>query len=837
MAARLAALRQAWSQWRPRAALRWAAAGLALLLLASVAILLAARDAERLRPPIIAAVERATGRNLALGSIHLSLGLTPSVTLRDVTLANLPGGSRPDMLRVAEAELAIDLLPLLTGRIMLRRLTLQAPDILLETVNGTPNWQFRRPAPATAATTPAGQRRDETLPEIGIIAIRDARLNFPGAPEGGVAIARIDASGQGNLTLNGALRWGQLPITFDAQAGPLARLLGAPGPAWPLRVRAEFAGGRLQAEGDMREPRGLSAYRFDITGDLPDPTALATLLRQPLPRLGAISLRGRLVGDGTGQPPRPEEFTLTLGPTRLPPMLTLSQATLHIPAPDQPAQLSLRGERGGQAFTLDGQIGPLAASLPVALSLSHLGAAATLQGEVAQPLAGTGAHLALSLSKPGLGSLNAMLSERGAFFADGLELRDITAQGPLLAGGGALRLGRNPLPRLDGALTLDRLDLDAIRAAFALPAQPAPAAPNAAPQASPPAAPQAAPPAALQAAPQAASPAAPQAAPSAAPNGAPQAAPPPARADTRLIPKLPLNFASLALAAADLRLNIATLRFNGLDLLDVQTHAMLADGRARLDPLTLTLPGGRVTLRAAADGAQPLPQMQLSLRGDALDSAVFLPFFGITPPFAGQGEIDLDLRGQGADTQAWAASSVGHIGFALTDGRMQQRLLAALLPRDSQRPATEIAIACFAARFDVVAGIAQVRALYADGSLGRINGQGQISLRDESLALRLNTDLRIAIPNTAGLRLRAPVPVTGMLAAPRFEGMGLLGQGLNQVIGNGGPGPITQECGPALSMARAGRSGPVPASLAPPDQPGNAPRPSLNDLLRGVLTR
>ena len=808
MAARLAALRQAWSQWRPRAALRWAAAGLALLLLASVAILLAARDAERLRPPIIAAVERATGRNLALGSIHLSLGLTPSVTLRDVTLANLPGGSRPDMLRVAEAELAIDLLPLLTGRILLRRLTLQAPDILLETVNGTPNWQFRRPAPATATTTPAGQRRDDTLPEIGIIAIRDARLNFPGAPEGGVAIARIDASGQGNLTLNGALRWGQLPITFDAQAGPLARLLGSPGPAWPLRVRAEFAGGRLQAEGEMREPRGLSAYHFDITGDLPDPTALATLLRQPLPRLGAISLRGRLVGDGTGQPPRPEEFTLTLGPTRLPPMLTLSQATLHIPAIDQPARLSLRGERGAQAFTLEGQIGPLAASLPVALSLSHLGAAATLRGEVAQPLAGTGAHLALSLSKPGLGSLNAMLSEQGAFFADGLELRDITAQGPLLAGGGALRLGRNPLPRLEGALTLDRLDLDAIRAAFE---QPAPAAPNAAPQAAPPAAP----------------PTAPQAPP----------LPPPARADARLIPKLPLNFASLALAAADLRLNIATLRFNGLDLLDVQTHAMLADGRARLDPLALTLPGGRVTLRAAADGAQPLPQMQLSLRGEALDSAVFLPVFGITPPFAGQGEIDLDLRGQGADTQAWAASSVGHIGFALTDGRMQQRLLATLLPRDSQRPATEIAIACFAARFDVVAGIAQVRALYADGSLGRINGQGQISLRDESLALRLNTDLRIAIPNTAGLRLRAPVPVTGMLAAPRFEGMGLLGQGLNQVIGNGGPGPITQECGPALSMARAGRSGPVPASLAPPDQPGNAPRPSLNDVLRGVLSR
>jgi hypothetical protein len=210
----------------------------------------------------------------------------------------------------------------------------------------------------------------------------------------GVLIAFIDGAVQlshpdlvANLfTLNGALRWGALPVTFDAQAGPLARLLGAPGPAWPLRLRAELAGGQIQAEGEMREPRGLSAYHFDITANLPDPAALATLLRQPWPPLGALSLRGRLVGDGTGQPPRAEDLTLTLGPTRLPPMLALSQARLHIPTADQPAQLSLRGERGGEAFTLDGQIGPLAGALqggalPMALTIGHLGAAATLRGE------------------------------------------------------------------------------------------------------------------------------------------------------------------------------------------------------------------------------------------------------------------------------------------------------------------------------------------------------------------------------------------------------------------------------------------------------------------------
>jgi AsmA protein len=774
-----------------------------VLLVGGAGIVLATLDIERFRPRIIAAVENATGRSLGFGTMQLSLGLTPSVVLRDVRLANLPGGSRPDMLTVGEAEVAIALLPLVTGRLVVNRVLLHAPDILLEEVNGAPNWLFRPRTTAQPGAAPAGPRRD-TLPEIGTVAIREARLNFPGAPAGGVTVDRIDGSGHGNLALSGTLRWGQIPVTFNAEAGPLARLLGAPGPAWPLRLRAELGGARLQAEGELREPRGMSGYRFDITADLPDPAALATQLGRPLAPLGAISLRGRLLGDGTGLP-RAENFTVTMGPTRLPTMLALSQVTLRIPAPDQPAQISLRGERAGQAFSIDGQIGPLAAALEggalsMALTGEHRGITAGLRGTVAQPRVGTGARLEISLAEPALGSLRAVLAERGAFFADGLALSDIAAEGPLVVGGGSLNLGRNPRPRLEGQLTLQRLDVDAIRAVLSAPTPTQSVAP------------------AVPTAPEAAA---------------------PARADTRVIPNLPLDFSRLTMAEADLRLAIDTLRLDGRDLRQVESYTLLADGRARIDPLALTLPGGRVTLRAAADGSQPLPQMQVSARGDALDIAALLQGFGITPPLSGRGEIDLDLRGQGVDTRAWAASSIGHIGLALTDGRVQQRLLAGLLPRDAQGQPGEVGIACFAARFDVVAGIAQARALYADGGLGRINGQGQISLRDESLALRLNTDLRLQIPGTSGLRVRAPVPVTGVLGAPRFESSGLLGQGLNQVIGNAnaGTGPITLECGGALTMARGGRPGPVPGSLAPPDPPANAPRPGLQDLFRGLLGR
>jgi hypothetical protein len=166
----------------------------------------------------------------------------------------------------------------------------------------------------------------------------------------------------------------------------------------------------------------------------------------------------------------------------------------------------------------------------------------------------------------------------------------------------------------------------------------------------------------------------------------------------------------------------------------------------------------------------------------------------------------------------------------------------------------EVGLACLAARFDVVAGIAQARSLFADGQLGRVSGQGQVSLRDESLSLRLNTDLRLPIPGTPGLRVRAPVPVSGTLGAPRFESSGLvgsaitgqaerlapgLGQALNQALGATPAQAAMSDCGTALGLARGGRAGPVPASQAPAEPaPGQAgPRPQLQDVLRGLLGR
>jgi AsmA protein len=103
--------------------------------------------------------------------------------------------------------------------------------------------------------------------------------------------------------------------------------------------------------------------------------------------------------------------------------------------------------------------------------------------------------------------------------------------------------------------------------------------------------------------------------------------------------------------------------------------------------------------------------------------------------------------------------------------------------------------------------------------------------------MRLLTDLRVA-----GLRVRAPVPLTGRLMAPRLEGAGLIAGALA-----GGGMPSLPDCAATLRIARGGREGPVPAA-APVPPPGEAAPteampaipgvpPAVNELLRGFLRR
>jgi AsmA protein len=99
-------------------------------------------DVNDYKPQITKAVEDATGRALQIGEIKASLFPWVGVRLDNVRLANRAGFSDRDFLKVESLNVQLDLLPLFSKQIEVKRFTLDAPELFLErNVEGEGNWE------------------------------------------------------------------------------------------------------------------------------------------------------------------------------------------------------------------------------------------------------------------------------------------------------------------------------------------------------------------------------------------------------------------------------------------------------------------------------------------------------------------------------------------------------------------------------------------------------------------------------------------------------------------------------------------------------------------------
>ncbi|MBN8491516.1 MAG: AsmA family protein, partial [Burkholderiales bacterium] len=116
--------------------------GGALLLGAAYVLLAIAFPPQRLAGLLSEQVRQATGRSFTLQG-DLSLRLLPRIGVDAGKLAfgNAAWGSRPDMLRVEQAQFDLALWPLLQGKVALDGARFRGVDLLLETDrNGVGNW-------------------------------------------------------------------------------------------------------------------------------------------------------------------------------------------------------------------------------------------------------------------------------------------------------------------------------------------------------------------------------------------------------------------------------------------------------------------------------------------------------------------------------------------------------------------------------------------------------------------------------------------------------------------------------------------------------------------------
>lgn len=772
-----------------------AVAGLIVLLpLVAAAAFALLFDSGTLKAQVVDAVRRSTGRELVIaGPVGLAWSLVPTIALRDISLSNPPGMSRPAMALVSAVEVRVALLPLLSQRVEVRSVTLVGPDILLErNAAGTPNWVFT-PATAPVTANPGPASPSPRMPvSVDAVRVRDGRIAWrAGGPPLELRVPALTAAAAGPsdpVAIAGTLTLGTLGLAVQGTSGPL---LAAGSAGWPLRLMATGDGVAASADGTLGLDGALA-----LTIRLVDVAALSTTLGFALPPVQDVRLSAVIGPTGAS------DMHLQVGAGDLSawvPGLRIVKGDVAAAGMDQPVSLAIEATASNAPIAIAATAGSpvlIAGGGPVPVQITLAAAGATLAGQGTMVgLTGQGLDLGVAARIPDLAALGALGgvalpalpdvsfdARVSTTSAGAVALRAMRLSGPPGDISGDVVLGHMPRPSLRGSLVSQRLDLDALVAAMPKPPQPAPAAPT------------------------------------------PSTAPPTA-VSGRVLPDAPLPFDALRRADADLRVSVNEALWRGVSYRAVDARALLQDGRLRIDPLQAQGPGGALQASLQTDAA--IPSVALTLQAPGLDAGALFAAFGAPETTSGSVDADVQLRGTGVSLRAIAATLDGHVGLSLVDGSLDNAWLAGLLGDTLRGLPVDMrgrsAVRCLALRLDAAGGQATTRALLLDATRLDLEGEGSVDLVNEMLDFRLRTLVRVGSTSIA-----VPVNLSGPWRSPKPKVAigGTAGRGALVIGAPQGP----DACPAQLALARGGRSGPLPTAAA------EAARPTKPaDLLRSLL--
>ncbi len=372
--------------------------GLALAAVVAITALVSLIDPNQFKPQLVEQVRKSTGRELVIqGDIGWRFWPSLGLSLEQVALRNPAGFAEPDLVRFTRGEASVGLLPLLSHKLEIGKVTLSGAHLFIQTrADGSSNLRDLLQASAEpkgeaasepAATTPppASDRQPWQISLQGI-ALVDAS-----------ALVRDDRSG----TVSRLDR-------LDLDLGQLT-----PGEWVPVTLAAKGAQGDLAF--DLKGQAQLKPAREAMKSELKD-LNLSGSLNQPVQRLDAFTLKADRLALGQWS------------------SLTLSLQGAH-GAADKPTL----------AGTLEGTLKARLDENRQLLEISDAVLAAKLSGDaLPRP------QMQLKLA----GFARAELDKQSVALSNLV----LGADDALLSGSGAVRLGA--VPKVDFDLKGAKLDLD-----------------------------------------------------------------------------------------------------------------------------------------------------------------------------------------------------------------------------------------------------------------------------------------------------------------------------------------------------------------------------------------
>ena len=729
----------------------WLSAVAALIVapIGAVGIGIVVLDPNDYKPEIIEAVRNATGRTLDLrGPLRISRSLWPSIEVSDVMLANLPGGTRPDMARAERIEAELSLPALFWRRIEVIKLTLIGPNILFEQVAGNSNWVFNRPGNGStqhvdAPHAPFSLRIRNVHVQNGMVTTRlPARTNVLGIQ----SLDLLHLSDDGPLDLNAILVYSDnQPFSLRASAQPTAGLTGP----WTAQLRLAAFDTTASAHGTMDLAGDYDLLVEAKAGALDKLNALLPDMR--LPALHQATLSTHLThGAVPGDLPVVGETRLQFADADLNnrvPGLTLGATDVSWPVAGGVATLAGAGRLAGQSFTAGGTFGvPLHPDGRVKLPIDLKVQAASSKGkEALTDLGSLGLKGELTLDTLRFGGLDATAALRApalAAFRPLLArslpaLTDVRLDGRLvvpakagsvsfkgahlvthegdIAGDGIIGGGAGLA--LDAKLHATRVDLDAMLEAFGTNLAGAPAS---------------------------------------------------GRTAGPMIPNTPLPWAALRGHSIDLLGSIDALTVQNQVWPKVELALRLKEGRMQVGPVKLALPEGPLEMSLTADASGNAVPVSLAMHAPGFPLALLARYVDLPGQVSGTARIDAKLHGMGQSAHDLAASLDGPFSLTVVGGRLSNAAFvkltsASLDALGIKAPAQgETEIRCLGLAGSFSKGVGRLRTVALETTYLQLDGAGEVDLGQETVALKLKP-----LAQVSGSAVSVPVLVEGPFRAIR----------------------------------------------------------------------
>lgn len=239
------------------------------------------------------------------------------------------------------------------------------------------------------------------------------------------------------------------------------------------------------------------------------------------------------------------------------------------------------------------------------------------------------------------------------------------------------------------------------------------------------------------------------------------------QASGRVIPDAPLSLPDLGGAEADVALDVGLVD-GDTPLKDVKANIALHGGVLRVSPLRVTVKNVPLALALSLRKQGAGAAVSFSAEGKSIVLGSLLKELGVSNDLdGGQSQMALQLSGVGDTIHHMLPSLNGSVMLMMDNavyhgGKTMQQSASFLELITGKGQSSEVQIRCLATKMQIAGGVARPQWMVFETNDARIDGEGEIGLPQESLALKLYPRAKKEGLN----QITFPVRVVGSFAQP-----------------------------------------------------------------------